>query len=305
LCSILGLLPHGQAWDTKITLKEGNLKLCNYFNDCAPCEAIALRLYIQAMVKGHERTLRRATLSIARLNPLTAPNKAFWLKKYGLDKAQKGRESLLTCEEAKCIDECLECLSDTNIVITKEQQDALDYALLRAKFIAERPDFRSSLHEINRALHPLGYSVAISDKPIDDCPKDGATVSEDYVSKTLPRIQEFIHFCKNEGETSPEQEQEICKQEVLRLKLLPISDSILPAPSADCTVKNPCDIGEGGMHLCTPILPPKLINIVLTIKTIKCGIENITQYRPTQNLAVNFLKRIWPLTQPYKIVEIY
>lgn len=316
ICSFLDLLPYGSAWQVRHDGLNRDVSLCEPFSPCDPCEPVFVRNFVRTMALQYERIRNNAAVAIAQLNPLTATDRSYWLKKFGLTDFTSYRGIAECKEPASCAD-CF-CPSTAECSPSNELLAAIEYALIRAAVMTRHPDFVPSLTNLNYVLANLGYMVQRSvTPPVKPCPNAFLAYDSEAPCGDLPAMA-FNEAGSNElcaGQSYdvrlPQCDQGFatdscsnCEKVRMRLVLVPVSDYLYPAPGHPCDLfrKKDPNSSDNGL-LCATADCDRGVYALCT-STLGCppGVTKLT--RPAAAYAAELLRRIWPVWQPMEIVEI-
>ena len=321
VCSLFELLPTGTAWRATNGVYQ-DPSICEPFEMCDPCEPVFVRNFVRLLALQHDKTRRNAAWIIAQLNPLTAPDRSYWLRRWGLANFSVDPvRPLLPCPESPSCSkgECF-CPKNTDCEIAPELQAAIEYGLIRAHVLTNRPDFAPSLGNINRALAYLGYMVSRVNIPpppkpcaesfmaynVDaDCGPLPFLAFDEADGKTCTKNWDvFIKQCPQSGRAVSECED--CGKYRWKLMLHPVADTLPCAPGNPCAPPDPCLTSEEDRALvCSPIESNHPCVPVTCSNPYTCNDLGIVHSRrPAAPYALELLKRIWPIYQPYEVVQI-
>lgn len=316
ICSFMDLLPYGSAWQVRHDGLARDDSLCEPFSPCDPCEPVFVRNFIRTMARQYERIRKNSAWAIAQLNPLTAPDRSYWLKKFGLT----GFTSYKGAAECPTPAGCVDCFCPTTAECSPSDSllAAIEYGLIRAAVMTRHPDFVPSMTNLNYVLANLGYMVQRSTKPpVKPCPDPFLAYNADPECGDLPALASnedgSVEECAgiSYDVRLPQCDQGFatdscsnCEKVRMRLVLVPVADYLTPAPGDPCDpfAKGHLNPEDDGL-LCATLDCDKGVYALCT-STLGCppGVTKLT--RPAAAYAAELLRRIWPVYQPMEIVEI-
>lgn len=253
--------------------------------DAAICEPTFLKKFIELMTVHYGRISESASVIIAQLNPTTATDRSYWLKKWGLDILIDFNAPL--CDVQGLEFEGFQSVDD--IPVTDQQRAAIEYGLIRANIITNRADFAPSLNNINLALRWLGYQVQPQTSKLALIVDRFGRLS--YGTPSQPECCDgTLDFppCE-ETECVPVNPCEIsfgvedCCRCKLQLRLSPICETLMAAPAGPCQ--------------------PQGDDVPATSTTIDICTDpqTVTVRHIGATTAANFLRRVMPVWAPYDL----